>query len=170
MGFSRWEYWSGLPFPSSGDPPDPEIEPAFPVSPALAGGFFTTDPPRKPSSQEDTPIGPLGGYFEDQKEETGWKHVWQYGMGRWTGRIKGTHHNQRASLLIFCLNTGHAKYLYRAHLAQPSNLWSLLKERTVLLGVLKALLWDTSLFFAKKFELICYFWLFYVFVAVTGFL
>ena len=33
----RQEYWSGLPFPSPGDLPDPS-----PVSPALAGGFFTT--------------------------------------------------------------------------------------------------------------------------------
>ena len=39
MGFSREEYWSGLPFPSPGDLPDPGIEPG---SPALAGGFFTT--------------------------------------------------------------------------------------------------------------------------------
>ena len=38
MGFSRQEYWSGLPFPSPGDLPDPEINP---TSPALAGGFFT---------------------------------------------------------------------------------------------------------------------------------
>ena len=37
VGFSRREYWSGLPFPSPGDLPNPEIEPA---SPALAGGFF----------------------------------------------------------------------------------------------------------------------------------
>ena len=44
MGFPRQEYWSGLPFPSSGDIPDSGIEPVFP---ALAGGFFTTEPPRK---------------------------------------------------------------------------------------------------------------------------
>ena len=31
MGFSRQEYWSGLPFPSSGDPPDPGIEPRSPA-------------------------------------------------------------------------------------------------------------------------------------------
>ena len=42
MGFSRQEYWSGLPFPSPGDFPKPGIEPA---SPALAGRFFTTGPP-----------------------------------------------------------------------------------------------------------------------------
>ena len=38
MGFSRQEYWSGLPFPSPGDLPKPGIELE---SPALAGGFFT---------------------------------------------------------------------------------------------------------------------------------
>ena len=38
MEFSRQEYWSGLPFPSPGDLPDPGIEPGTPV---LAGGFFT---------------------------------------------------------------------------------------------------------------------------------
>ena len=45
MGFSRQEYWSGLLSPSPGDLPDPGIEP---VSPALAGRFFTTEPPGKP--------------------------------------------------------------------------------------------------------------------------
>ena len=46
MGFSRPEYWSGLPFPSPGNLPDSGIEPS---SPALAGGFFinTTETPRK---------------------------------------------------------------------------------------------------------------------------
>ena len=44
MGFSRQEYLSGLPFTLSGDLPDPGIEP---MSPALAGGFFTTEPPGK---------------------------------------------------------------------------------------------------------------------------
>ena len=42
MGFSRQEYWSGLPFPSSGDFPNPRIEPTSVTSPALAGGFFIT--------------------------------------------------------------------------------------------------------------------------------
>ena len=48
MGFSRQEYWSGLPFPSPGDLPDPGIEPASLVSPALVGGFFTPAPPGMP--------------------------------------------------------------------------------------------------------------------------
>ena len=42
MGFSRQEYWSGLPCPPPGDLSDPGIELAFLVSPALADRFFTT--------------------------------------------------------------------------------------------------------------------------------
>ena len=42
MGFSRQEYWSGLLFPTTGDLPRPGIKA---VSPALASGFFTTEPP-----------------------------------------------------------------------------------------------------------------------------
>ena len=42
MGFSRQEYWSGLPFPSPGDVPRPGIKPESLTSPALVGGFFTT--------------------------------------------------------------------------------------------------------------------------------
>ena len=46
MGFSRQEYWSGLPFPTPGDLPNPGIEPGSPI---LAGEFFTTKPPGKPT-------------------------------------------------------------------------------------------------------------------------
>ena len=45
MGFHRQEYWSGLPFPSPGDLPNPGIKP---ISPALTGRFFTTEPQEKP--------------------------------------------------------------------------------------------------------------------------
>ena len=45
MGFSRQEYWSGLPFPSPGDLPDPGIEPR---SPALDADALTSEPPGKP--------------------------------------------------------------------------------------------------------------------------
>ena len=45
MEFSRQEYWSGLPFPTPGDLPRSGTES---VSPALAGGFFTTVPPGNP--------------------------------------------------------------------------------------------------------------------------
>ena len=46
MGFSRQEYWSGLPFPSPGDLPDPGIEPG---SPALQAEALTSEPPGKPN-------------------------------------------------------------------------------------------------------------------------
>ena len=42
MEFSKQEYWSRLPFPTPGDPPDLGTEPASLASPALAGRFFTT--------------------------------------------------------------------------------------------------------------------------------
>ena len=45
MGFSSKEYWSGLPFPPPGILPHPGAEP---LTPALAGGFFTTAPPGEP--------------------------------------------------------------------------------------------------------------------------
>ena len=47
MEFSRQEYWSGVPFLTPGDLPNPGVEPAFLASPALAGGFFTTSDPRE---------------------------------------------------------------------------------------------------------------------------
>ena len=48
MGFSRQEYWSGLPFPSPGDLPDPGIEPG---SPALEADTLISEPPGKPPAQ-----------------------------------------------------------------------------------------------------------------------
>ena len=42
MGFSRQEYWSGLPSFPPGDLPDPGLKPASLMSPALPGRFFTT--------------------------------------------------------------------------------------------------------------------------------
>jgi len=41
MGFSRQEHWNGLPCSPPGDLPHPRVKPAFLMSPALAGGFFT---------------------------------------------------------------------------------------------------------------------------------
>ena len=45
MGFLRQEHWSGLPFPPPGDLPDPGTKPTSLTSPALVGGFFTTELP-----------------------------------------------------------------------------------------------------------------------------
>ena len=47
MGFFRQESWSGLPFPTPGDLPDPGIKHSTPVSAALSDEFFPA-PPRKP--------------------------------------------------------------------------------------------------------------------------
>ena len=52
MGFSWQGYWSGLPFPSPGYLSDPGTETASPVSPSLAGIFFTTEQSGKPCSKE----------------------------------------------------------------------------------------------------------------------
>ena len=60
MGFSRREYWSGLPFPPPGDLPNPGIEPVSLVSPALAGRFLTTAPPGKPLLGEGSNYHALG--------------------------------------------------------------------------------------------------------------
>ena len=42
-GFSRQEHWGGLPCPPPGDLPDAGVELTFLTTPALAGGFFTTN-------------------------------------------------------------------------------------------------------------------------------
>jgi len=54
MGFSRQEYWSGLPFPSPGDLPDPGIEPG---SPTLEADTLTSEPPGKPTLIAAVPLG-----------------------------------------------------------------------------------------------------------------
>ena len=53
MGFSRQEYWSGLPFPSPGDLPDPGIEAR---SPALQANTLTSEPPGKSSDLHTIPF------------------------------------------------------------------------------------------------------------------
>ena len=63
MGFFRQEYWSGLSPPSPGELPNPGIEPTSLMSPALAGGFFTTKPPEKPY------IKTIGHYSDLKRNE-----------------------------------------------------------------------------------------------------
>ena len=62
MGFSRQEYWHGLPFPSPGDLPDPRIEPG---SPALVGTQFTVWATREA-------LKPSGGLRECKRDWFGW--------------------------------------------------------------------------------------------------
>ena len=56
MGFSRQEYWRGLPFPSPGDLPDPEIKPPSPVTPKLQGDSL-------PLSRQGSPMFPYHSSF-----------------------------------------------------------------------------------------------------------
>ena len=51
MGFSRQEYWSGLPFPTPGDLPNQGIEPASLASPALGGSSLALGLPEKEISR-----------------------------------------------------------------------------------------------------------------------
>ena len=60
MGFSRQEYWSGLPFSSPGDLPNTRIEPRSLMSPVLAGGFFTISTTWEALSQVEMPFIPRG--------------------------------------------------------------------------------------------------------------
>ena len=59
MGFSTQEHWSELPFTPPWDLPNPGIEPASPVSPALAESFFTTEPRGKLIMLTVLPTKPL---------------------------------------------------------------------------------------------------------------
>ena len=73
LGFSRQEYWGGLPFPSLGDLPNPEIKSLCPASPVLAGRFFTA------SASWEAP----GHYDQDQipNLQMAWvKPAWSYGI------------------------------------------------------------------------------------------
>ena len=63
MGFSRQEYWSGLPFPIPGDLSFPGIELGSLVFPALVGRFFTIEPPGKPPLRAYTCLNKLSLYF-----------------------------------------------------------------------------------------------------------
>ena len=66
--FSRPEYGSVLPFPTPGDFPDPGIEPTSCVSPALAGGFFTTAPSKTGNTLSQMPSFPFHStayYFQN---------------------------------------------------------------------------------------------------------
>ena len=56
MEFYRQKYWSGLPFSTPGDLPDPGIKPTSLASPSSAGRFFTTVPPGKPAFLVDNLI------------------------------------------------------------------------------------------------------------------
>ena len=63
-GFSKQEYWSGLPCPPPGDLPVPGIKAVSPASPALVGGFLTPEPPGKPYPETSTTQMSTDAHFE----------------------------------------------------------------------------------------------------------
>ena len=71
MGFSRQEYWSGLPFPSPGDLPDPEIEPR---SPTLQADSLPTEPQGKPKNTGGGSLSLLQRIFLTQESSWGLPH------------------------------------------------------------------------------------------------
>ena len=70
MGFSRQEYWSGLPCPPPGDLPDPRDRTCISRDSCTAGGFFTTEPPRKPISHVDNSKGAMCLLFNHQRGQS----------------------------------------------------------------------------------------------------
>ena len=99
MGFPRWEYWSALPFPPPGDLPDPGIKATSPVSHALAGEFFTTEPPGKPPTKRQV----IHKTLWDYRSENSWFFLgtrqrpcekgrhWDQGRGSPEGRMNAVH-------------------------------------------------------------------------------
>ena len=107
MGYSRQEYWSGLPFPSPGDLPNPGTEPVSLTSPALADGFFTT------RHHPGSPILSLDqlNHFKDNlyaRQEaivrTG------HGTTGWFQIVKGVH---QGCILSPCLFNLYAEYIMK---------------------------------------------------------
>ena len=85
MGWSEQEHWSGLPCPPLGSLPNPGTQSMSPAAPALAGRFFATEPPGKPSLSLDTPScenplcaqhspGPLQAPRGNWEEKNRWEH------------------------------------------------------------------------------------------------
>ena len=89
IGFPQREYWSGLPFPSPGELPDPEIEP---VSLALACGFFTTSP-GKPKKTVPAFKGGSGNDHRWGPAPQAWilevRSGWEVGLGGMGGGALG---------------------------------------------------------------------------------
>ena len=109
MGFSRQEYWSGLPSPPPGDLPDPRIEPASVTSPALTGGFFTTSATREKAM---TP----------HSSTLAWKIPWMEEPGRLQSMGSlGVGHDWATSLSLSCIGEGNGNPLQCSCLENPSD-------------------------------------------------
>ena len=118
-GFSRQEYWRGLPFPTPGNLADPGLGPTALASPALAGRFFTTEAPVKrryksvdlvlikslEGLEEWVLSGSLGVYLPEKLPHKGmlWTLLFCHGQ---EGRESGAHWCCRCSPLEHMASTG----------------------------------------------------------------
>ena len=114
VAFSRQECWSGLPFPSPGYLPYPGIEPKSPSSPALAGGFFPTEPPGKGVlfvSKKEWLTGPCYNMGEPRKhaewkkpvtqDRIVWSHLYEMSPMDTEGRLVVAWHWVRWGLEVW---------------------------------------------------------------------
>ena len=118
MGFSRQEYWSGLPFPSPGDLPDPGIKPR---SPALEADALPSEPP-------GTPYWPLSAgqwrtdlhYCVSAIIDRLWSHPALSEEAESGGRQKALHICGSHIIVIVCFFV--LVFLYMGDLLRPSPL------------------------------------------------
>ena len=138
MGFPRQAYWSGLPSPTPGDLPDPEMEL---TSSALAGGYFTTVPPGKPIL--DTTWSLLSICYSKQKIRV-WEQVMRTGrpgvlqsMGSqrgghdWATELNWTEWDCRNKNVGYCGESILFLWGWYPHLPRPLN--QLLRRKNILL-------------------------------------
>ena len=102
-GIFQTRILEGVPFPTPGDLSNPRIKLLSPASLALAGGFFTTEPPGKPKRKH------RGSKHRQQQPSSGWK---QREKGRPLGfgsleRVLGEAGTQYAAQLVLVPHTGH---------------------------------------------------------------
>ena len=102
MGFSRQEYWSGLPFPSPGDLPNPGIKPR---SPALQADTLTSEPPGKPRNRLPTPV--FLGFPDGLAGKKSACNVGNLGSIAGLGRVPGGGHGN--PLQYSCLENPHGQ-------------------------------------------------------------
>ena len=119
VGSSRQEYYSALPFPSPGGLPNPEIKPMFLVSPALAGVFFTPEPPGNPFS--------LCSYLNKSLSICLKLH------------ILSSSHYQHFSFQISWKNNPHWFYLFVVSTSQSTVAWLRLLTTSYMLNQMDAL-------------------------------
>ena len=93
LGFPRQEYWSGLPVPSPGDLPDPGMESG---TPALAGGFFITEPPGKPLNWSSSPFSSVQ-FSRSVVSDSLRPHESQHTRPPYPSPSPGVHSNSRPS-------------------------------------------------------------------------